>query len=176
MTASLQEVKEWIAAHAGFRTAEYIGFSKLQPGIPRGSMTELSGSGKTEIVANLLVENPKCKAAWVEKEMSIYPSALTQRKISLDRILFIESGRDLFWTANQVVRSQLFDLLILDAETTTNQTTDQRELRRLQLEASRTKTGVVWLTEEAHSSGFGFSIQARVNRQSHEIEVLRKRG
>ena len=172
MTASLQEVKEWIATHAGFRSAEYIRSSKFQPGVPRGSVTELSGTGKTEVVAQILAENPKCNVAWIEKELTVYPSALTQRKISLDRILFVESGRDLFWAANQVVRSQLFDLIVMDSDGEM----DSRELRRLQLEASRTKTGIIWLSEEPRENGWNFSVQARVSRPGFQVEVLRRRG
>ena len=172
MGASLQELKEWISTHAAFRAVEMIPFSKIRSGIPRGSITELSGSGKTETVARLLIENPECRVAWVGKELTVYPSALTQRKISLDQILFIESGRDFFWAANQIVRSQLFDLLILDSEGAA----DSRELRRLQIEAARAKTSIVWLSEESQSQGWGFSLQARVRRSDLEVEVVRKRG
>ena len=67
---------------------EYLPFSLLPQGIPRGALVEIIGIGKTDLVSRFLSENPQPLKIWIEEEFSIYPCALAQKKVSLEKIIF----------------------------------------------------------------------------------------
>lgn len=126
--------------------------SQLQNGIPRGALTEISGphgSGKTKLVLNFLAQNPKLRVAWIEDELSIYPCVFSQYDISLEHVLFVEAGSQAPWAAHQVLRSKLFEVIVLMSSSRFHEI----ELRRLQLLAEQALATVLLIAEEKTRRG-----------------------
>jgi hypothetical protein len=123
------------------------------PGIPRGALTAISGRhglGKSGLVARLLAENPTARAAWIEESFTLHPCALVPAGVALDRVLFIEAGSELLWTARQVLETGLFDIVLLLAGS--SRLIPDPELRRLQLVAEKSSSCVLLLSEETRRS------------------------
>jgi hypothetical protein len=90
-----------------------LGCSLFAPGLPLGALIHVSGPRRTEAMLTLLAEHPGLRAAWVEERITAYPPALQRRGVDLGRLLFVEARRDFFWALTQVVRSQLFKVVLV---------------------------------------------------------------
>ena len=53
--------------------------------------------------------------AWIEEDFSLYPCALPQHGVEMERVLFVESGGESLWSAHQILRSGLFEVVVLNA-------------------------------------------------------------
>jgi hypothetical protein len=105
----------------------YHPFSGVQGGLPQGGLIELSGAaggGKLEVLLRFLGENPGLQVAWVEEGTTTYPCAFPQHGVSLERVLFVnaearhaEEGSLVLDCAHQILRSQIFGVLVLVART-----------------------------------------------------------
>jgi hypothetical protein len=136
---SLQELKRLVQVKT---QKEFFKFSYLEDnGIPKGAVTCISGTGKTKLALRFLAENPSLDVAWVEERFSVYPTAILQRSVNLNRILFIEAGKETSWAVLQALKAQVFPVVILYAEDS-----DHKTLRRFQLLAEKAQTAVIWLT------------------------------
>ena len=126
---------------------EFLPLSFFQEaGIPKGAITEITGVGKTDFVAQILAENSDVRVAWIEKNMSIFPFAFWQRNLGLQRVLFVESGAQTEWTILQILKAQIFKLVVFyvdDFEITS--------LRRIQLASEKANVICLWLTDKPHS-------------------------
>ena len=183
MSAVLHLIKEFpsfFAFHMKSRPEAYR-FSQLENGLPKGAVVEVSGSsggGKTEVVLRFLAENPEARVAWIEDELTIYPCAFPQSRVGLERVLFVESRpQEIVWTVNQILRSQVFGVVVLR----TAAALDEMTLRRLQLTAEKTQTTVILLTEEAARRGtWPIAVQLHAKRSLEErailLDVLKYRG
>jgi hypothetical protein len=138
---------------------ERYDFSLLPSGVPRGALIEVTGPGKTESVVSFLSENQALRIAWVEDQMTVYPTAILQRQVPLERVLFIEAGDEIVWAAMQVMRSGLFEAIILSLP----RHLDERVLRRLQLESEKSQACVFLLSEKPHKA-WPISLQIQVSR------------
>ena len=143
MSAVLQELRTRLGAFESPFQREAFPYSRLAAGLPRGILVELSGHGKTEAVAAFLAENSSLRVAWVERSFSLLPSALLQRQVNLEKIFFVEGGRDSAWAASAILRSRLFPVVVYGAPYE-----DERELRRFQLLAEKSATTMLLLAEE----------------------------
>jgi len=141
--AVLQELRARLGVFDSHFQREAFPYSRLSSGLPRGVLVELTGPGKTENVAQLLAENPGLRAAWVEQRFSLLPSALLQRRVNLEKIFFVEGGKDSAWAASSILRSQLFPLIIYHAPYG-----EERELRRFQLLAERSASTMILLRDQ----------------------------
>lgn len=125
----------------------------LPHGVPRGAITEVAranGTGRTAFVLELLAAHPEQRAAWVEDEISVYPPALPLYGVAMERLLFVEAGHDLLWATQQVLRSQLFPIVVVekgDALLTEN------DLRRLQILAHQGNTSLLLLCDQPARQG-----------------------
>lgn len=165
---------------------EGLSFSLLEDGLPKGALIEVSGaagSGKTEITLRFLAENPRLRVAWIESEWTAYPCAFEQHRVSLSRVLFLESGHEALWTAHQTVRSGLFGIVVIHVGDASNHS--EMALRRLQLAAERSGATVVLLTETPARRGtWPIAVQLRASRSfdvseagdSIALQVLKYRG
>ena len=122
-------------------------------------MTEIAGTGKTELVMQFLAENPHVHAAWVESVLSLYPCAVLQRHVALDRLLFNEAGKDVPWVTLQLLRSQLFQVVIVDATHF-----DLTMLRRLQLTTGKANCVFILLSDHLQSA-WPIRMQLHVHRK-----------
>jgi hypothetical protein len=145
-------------------------FSDLEKGLPRGALTEISGppgGGKTEWVMKFLAENPTTRVAWIENNFTLYPCRLLQQKVSLERVLFVESARDYLWAAIQILKSQLFQVIVLGVPELT-----EVALRRLQIEAEKADAAVILLTESRTAQGcWPIAVQIEVVRGSSTADL-----
>ncbi len=107
----------------------FEGFHGLLPqGVPRGSMSTISGSsccGKTSLALALVssITRTGGYAALVDGTGHIFPPALRAYDARLPHLLLVrvprgernrnEKGGGLFWASNQIIRSGLFDLVVL---------------------------------------------------------------
>lgn len=146
-------------------------FSLLPTGLPRGSITELSGPdgcGKTEAAIRALAENPETRGAWIEDTFTVYPCAFPQLGVAMERVLFVESGSEHFlWALHQVLRSQLFEIVV--ATPPRSQEVAEVELRRLQLSSERSRTSLLWIRERPTlRRSWPIRIQAEIRRDADE--------
>ncbi len=144
---SLQHLSLQIGALQRSSIKESFPWSLVPCGVPRGAITEIAGSGKTGLVMQLLAENLQIKAAWVESVFSLYPCAILQRKIALNRLLFNEAKQDVPWVILQLLRSQLFQTVIVDVACP-----DIRTLRRWQLATEKANCGLILLSNSLQSA------------------------
>lgn len=118
---------------------KYLPYANLH--IPVGALTAISGSGKTSFVSNFIAEHPELRVVWIESKFSIFPFAILQKKISLDRILFVEAGEQCEWTVLQVLKSQVFSIVVLYTEQV-----PLKSLRRFQIASEKAGASFIWLT------------------------------
>ena len=139
-------------------------YSRLTRGVPKAGIVEFcgpTGGGETEFLIQFLVENPHLQVAWLEERFSVYPCGLANRGLSLERILFIEAARDLLWSSLQVLRSQLFSVVVLSGASLCQGKQTEQNLRRLQLDAKQSGTTIIFLQEDATKQG-GWPIQLQI--------------
>lgn len=141
----MAQLKDWIS-----RSAHSGSFERASS--PLGALIGITGVGRTEWVLNWLVKNPEASVVWIEKNLSVLPTALAQRGGGLERILFIELGEvgEWEWTLLTLLRAQLFQAIITPILTPDEQikkTKDEKSLRRLQLLAEKAQCKVFLLSE-----------------------------
>lgn len=143
--------------------------SLFAPGLPLGALIHVSGPRRTEAMLSVLAEHPGLRAAWVEERITAYPPALERRGVDLGQLLFVEARRDFFWALTQVVRSQLFKVVLVASSLRG----EGVSLRQLQLACERAGCAVVligdihgpawsvrlWLATE--TGGGGLSLRQR---------------
>jgi hypothetical protein len=152
---------------------EILPFSLLEGGIPLGALTEISGragGGKTEVVFKFLAENPQVKVAWIEESFTLYPCRMAQQKVALERVLFVETSEEYLWVAQQVLRSQIFSVVVLVAPVP-----HETILRRLQIAAERAKSTLIFLTEYPTMQGtWPIAVQLQAMREGPRSELFLK--
>ncbi len=165
------------AANVSNREATYA-FARVPDGMPRSGIVEISGArgqGKTTYVLEFLKENPGLKVAWMEKDFTFNPSVLTSYGLGRDRFLFVELasglglglGSDLqapIWCASQILRSQLFQVLVLGGVGSLGAGgLKELDLRRLQLLSKQSGALVVLLQDRRiQGPGWMFSLRLEV--------------
>lgn len=162
-----QELRAQVHAHYQKQT---LSCSLVGQGIPRGAITEITGVGKTELAVRLIAEHPALRVAWIEEKLSIFPFALLQRGIGLDRVLFVDAGPDLAWSVLQVLKAQLFPVVVVYAENL-----DLNTLRRVQLAAETANAATLWLADEPKNL-WPVSLQLQSYRLEGEIKVIALRS
>jgi hypothetical protein len=172
MGHTLSELRKLIGTLEGSTRREYWPWSDLPPGLPKGAITEVCGHGKTEFVVRFLKEQPEIRVAWIEPDLSIYPSGILQRAVNLDRVLFIEAGEAFPWAIHQVFKSNLFEAVVLSRSVD-----DLKLLRRFQLGAEKADASLI-LISDTPSNGWPVALQLHSSRDDGgriNIDVIRKR-
>ena len=129
-------------------------------------------------MVRFLSHNPLIQAAWIEERFSLLPTALQQRKVRLEQVIFVEAKENIEWTATTLLGSQLYGILVITGNWPANERS-QKTLRRFQLFAERSNSSV-FLLSEAPSSAWSISLQLKAWRPSRlhppEVKILRQRG
>ncbi|MES3037741.1 MAG: hypothetical protein V4736_07535, partial [Bdellovibrionota bacterium] len=148
-------------------TREYLQCPSLIDGIPRGAISEISGNGKTQFVAQLLKEHPTLRTAWVEEHFSVNPFGLQQMEIKPNQIFFVEAGSDLEWALLQILKSQVFPLVVMYANIK-----DLKSLRRIQLATEKSHVATLWLTPKPQPH-WTSSVQLKVSKvpRTNELNI-----
>lgn len=167
---SLQELRHLIGAVGNLERAR-SSFAFFPEGFPKGSIIELTGPGKTEVVALFLKEHPDFKVVWIERELTINPYALFQKGVKTENILFIEAGNELAWCLNQALQSGCFQALVTDSPF------GEKDLRRYQLLAERGQVHFFLLSKSLHQSWVPqLQLQVAKEKTSLEIQTKKRRG
>ncbi len=130
--------------------------SFLKDSIPRGSLSEIcsrTGGGRTQAFLSLLRENPTLRVAWIERELTFFPPHLLEQGLSLDHIFFIETQDQFFWAIQEVLRSQLFDLVAIEGS---DIRFSETELKRIQVLSRQAQSAVLLLRDEPLQHGHWF--------------------
>lgn len=160
---SLPELRARIGAYTQSQK-ERLPCPFFSEGLPRGALVEVFGKGKREAVVQFLVENAQHSAAWIEKEFTLFPSALSQREAALEKIFFIEGKKESAWAASAVLRSQLFPIVVYQAPYG-----EERELRRFQLLAEKSKSTMILLPEKKLSLAWPIHLSLEMNEGKAEV-------
>jgi|SRR5665213_210973 len=145
-------------------------WSLVPAGLPLGHLVLLQGPGRTQAVAQLLSEHPTQSAVWVEDHLSAYPPGLAQQGVELERLLFVESGNQWPWVLAQLLRSQVFKVIV--AASILKGPEVEAGLRRLQLGAERSQALILLL---AKPEGPAWAIRSRLQCQmSDQCLVVRE--
>jgi hypothetical protein len=134
-------------------------WSMVSGGIPRGGLVEICGHGKTEAVGRLLAEHAHTPTAWIEKDFSLLPSALAQRGVPLDKIFFVEAKAEYAWAATLILRARIFPFVVYHAPFG-----EEKELRRFQLLAERSRSTMLLLTEEKPTLAWPISLSLEMEK------------
>lgn len=132
--------------------AEQLVCSQLPGAVTRSSITELSGPsgcGKSEVALKFISENTNVRVAWLENEMTAYPRAFPLHGVPLDRVLFCSAGEELAWTAQQILKSGLFPIVVISPQVVLTPT----DLRRIQLATEQSRSTVILLSEKPTAAG-----------------------
>ena len=152
----IQKLRLLIGEMSGLQPKEFFRADDLPLGIPRGALVEVSGNLKTEWLIRFLRQNEKLQAFWMEKEQTILPTAIQQRGVGLDRVVFGEVS-DLYPALRRVVQSQLFEVVIVPSAFE-----ELRVLKALQLLAEKANT-TVFLVAKKPQPAWPISVQLEVN-------------
>jgi hypothetical protein len=165
--SALQELRVRIGAIEKFSREQALPYSLLSQGMPKGVLVEMTGAGKTESAVRFLAENPELGAAWIESSFSLYPPAVAQRQRSLENTFFVEAGKDSAWAASTILRSRLFPVVVYKAPYR-----DERELRRFQLLAERSRATMLLLGAKPLAS---WPIALSLEVRERKLFVLRQK-
>ena len=142
-----EKLQELRALLSPFHKKEFYEFNKYCLQIPKGSILQIYGPGKTEIALELFNEYNEWPVAWVEKTFSFYPPLLLQKKLSYEKFLFVESfSKNKDSTAQillQILKSQLFKAVVVYHDHF-----DFKQLRRFQIFAEKPESVLIWLAPE----------------------------
>jgi hypothetical protein len=171
-------LKELIRLHEGRSIRERLASGRLV--IPRSAVTAVSGTAKTEAVVewlrDVLRAQPDFRVAWIEDEFIVNPTALFEREIDLDRILFVEGFQDTLWSVAQVLKSGLFGAVVVRPAAGPAGAIPERELRRLQLSAEKSGSALIFLMDAANVP-WPVSVWIRSDRKhdDYAVETLRSK-
>jgi hypothetical protein len=182
---SIDELRQLIGSSESYEK-EKSSFSLFSEGFPLGAIVEISGTGKTELVAQFLKEHPDFKIAWVEENISINPYALRQKGVKLNNLLFIEAKKELSWCLAQALNSGCFQAVVtgssaIGSSVAVNNLNDkkfsEKDLRRFQLLSEKCKSHFFLLSEKPHNSWVPhLQLEVAKTKSQLEIAILRKRG
>lgn len=164
----LHILRERVDLACGLTNKTILKFSHFPPGLPLGSLIEVTGSAKVEWIVQFLKENEKLKIFWIEDKLTVLPTAIEQRGVSLERFVFVESGIDVFKPLRQALKSKVFGCAVVPRFTA-----EEKTLKVLQLLAEESKA-CVFLLAKTHATAWPLSIQLTVEKQREQKKTSTK--
>jgi hypothetical protein len=178
--SSLVLLKAALQEQAPVRAARPLGVVPgSNPALPlhAGQLVEVLGSGRWAFGVRLLREHPDAHAAWITTgELPVFPVAIEQEGVSLNRILFIErappeEGLEILLN---VLRSRLFEWVLLEPSLLPKYRQDV-QIRKIQLAAEECGSGILLLSG-APTPSFGVQIRIETGGASGMRIGKAKRG
>ncbi len=173
MSASLQKIQELkakIGEFLGTNEREFFRSPGIPLGIPRGAIVEIAGDQKTEWLIQLLRENPALQAIWIEREQTVFPPALQQREVALERVTF-SALDELYLAVRRVIQSQVFEVVIAPSVFA-----ELRVLKALQLLAEKANA-TLFLTAKNLQPAWPISMQLEINKSQEtggmEVQIVK---
>ncbi len=161
------------------------GFNELDQtlggGWPLGTLTELiyqhDGYGELSLLLPALAASTRHteqRAALVSPPHTPYAPALLNGGIKLERLIITQAAEQTLWAGEQLLRSGLFDIVVLWAAKTSN-----REQRRLQLAAEAGHAVAVCYrpssTASEHSAA-GLRIYLKAQANTLQLDIIKSRS
>lgn len=177
---SVEELKRLLADH--LRSADRLkkpegiptGFSSLDSflcwgGLPKGALTLVSGAlgtGGTSlwIEAAAYAVHQKKWVAWVSCDVPLMPLSLQQKGMNLGQFVAIEApekDEKLLWLLQELMSSQLFDLIGCDLG---ERQLREHQLRKLQAQARESHVALTFLTRKPSPKGAAASLYSLILR------------
>lgn len=172
MRVTLEELKSLPSIVHTLPQKEVYSFTRFSMGFPKTGLMEISGvlgSGKTEFLLQFLKESPELEVAWIEKNFTFFPSILLNYQLHPERFLFLDLSspklkRSPLWGVSQILRSQVFPLIILSGIDL-----QESELRHLQLSARQADALIIFLREvPLQNANWLFSLRIQVKRTEQQ--------
>lgn len=172
MKPSLQQLRSMIGASEPNFQRPKTEFSLFPSGFPQGCLVEITGFGKTSVLAAFLKENSQFKVAWIERALSINPYSLLQHGVHLEKVLFIEAKTEIAWCLTQALQAGCFQVIVVS-----NEKFSEKDLRRYQLSTEKCASHFFLLNEDIHNS-WAIALQLRTHRDKKklQLEILKQRG
>jgi hypothetical protein len=148
-----------------------LAFSLYPEGITLGSLTQILGPGSTEALLRLFAEHPGAKVAWAEERLTAYPPGFVQGGANLNCLLFVEGGGHFAWALAQLLRSQLFKIVV--AASPLKGQGQGLELRRLQLAAEQAGCAMI-LAAECEGPLWPLRLRLEARREGGELILARR--
>lgn len=154
---------------------------QLGGGWPVGTLTELiyqhDGSGELSLLLPALASSTrhsKQRAAFVSPPHTPYAPALLNAGITLERLTIAQAEEQTLWASEQLLRSGLFDIVVLWPKKTSN-----REQRRLQLAAEAGHAVAIcyrpYHTASEHSAA-GLRVCLHTQANTLQLDIIKSRG
>lgn len=152
----IEDLRGKIGQIENHRGREILSTTSLPAGVPRGALIELAGPAKLEWLFGFFREHEEFKIFWIEKEFTIFPTAIQQRGVSLERIVFAVASEEntqeeYFKTVRKALRSHAFEFVVVPNVFPEN-VQGERFLKTLQLLAEQANASVFLLTNRLSQS------------------------
>jgi hypothetical protein len=161
----IRDLKILLGEKEALEKKEFFISSTLSIGIPRGSLVELTGHAKAEWLALFLKENKNLKVFWCEEKQSVFPTALSQRGVNLNGVVFGVLKEGLFSSLRKIIQSQVFEIVISPSSFT-----ETKLLKALQLFSEKANT-TLFLMAKKHQKAWPISLQLEINGNKSQFEI-----
>jgi hypothetical protein len=167
----IENLREKIGQIQNRQGREILSTTSLPAGVPRGALIELAGPAKIEWLLAFFKEHEEFRIFWIEEKFTLLPTAVQQRGVSLERMVFAEAPADeYFKTVRKALRSQAFEFIVVPSVFS-----EERFLKALQLLAERANACVFLLATRFHAA-WPISVQLRVSRTGVSVQKHKNSG
>lgn len=169
----ISHLRMLIGDQESFSKKEFFLSSSVLVRIPKGCLVEITGNAKAEWIVRFLKENENVRVFWCEEKQSIFPTAMSQRGVNLERIVFGVFKDNLFSALRKIIQSQVFEVIVGPSSFK-----EIKLLKALQLFTEKANS-TLFLLAQTHQNAWPISVQVEVNRgaakQSFEVVIQKNR-
>jgi hypothetical protein len=140
-------------------------------GLPKGALSLLRGNigaGATSLWMGAAAQTIRNRrfAAWVNSEIPLCPLSLSHQRLDLSRFISIdqpESEKKLFWLLQELMSTELFELIGCDLG---DRSLREHQVRKLQAQARLANVALVFIAQEHGASKNSWSLAGKRVRGS----------
>ncbi len=177
----LRQTAPFLGGRGGRDTGIEV-LDRLVPGgLPLGALTVVSGlagSGRATVAAHVLAQETRAgrPVAWVDPRKTLYPPALAQAGVALERLLLVRSDPERsVYAAERILESGAFRVVAIGG---LERHLGPSRVRRLQTAAERADTVALLLTDETCPLRGASALELRTERRAGGVllTVVRDRA